>query len=172
LALTTPNFSATESLGTPENVTLTDTSTGSDGTLTSRRVYFQLANGEYLVQEGTTTDYEVWPIADTTIELDILPRSEAVNVMVHWMVDTTIQYQKTILWGFVLFDRIFCFQRLMTLTSKPKLIDNVNYYNGMIRLITNLFCAEIAVEDGDDIYSAQEALDRNYKLIQNPIVFY
>lgn len=168
----TVNFSATQSLSSPNEITLSDTSTGTDGTITSRRVYLRLANGNYLVEEGTTTDYEVWVIGDTEITLDVLSKSQAINVTVQWLAGTTIVYQKTTLWGFDLYDYIFGFEKLQVLTSKPKLIDDENFYNSMVKLDVNIFCENIAITLGDDIYSAQAALDRNYYLISNQITFF
>jgi hypothetical protein len=53
------NFSATQYVATPNLLVLDDTSTGSDAGITVRYVYLQKADGSYLVEEGTTTDYEV-----------------------------------------------------------------------------------------------------------------
>lgn len=168
----TPNFSASESLASPSQITITDSSTGSDGTITARLIYSRLADGTYLVQEGTTTDYEVWPLGDTSITLEILDKSQAVEITVKYFAGSTIAYTKTILWGFDLYDYIFAFEKVQVLTSKPKLIDNPNFLLGMMKLDVNLFCEETAIEIGDDIYSAQAALDRNYYLISNQTTFF
>ena len=42
-----PNFTASQYSGTPSVITLTDTSTGSDVTITSRRVYLLQSNGTF-----------------------------------------------------------------------------------------------------------------------------
>ena len=57
------NFTATQYVATPNLLVLDDTSTGSDGAITVRYVYLQKADGSYLVEEGTTTNYEVWTLA-------------------------------------------------------------------------------------------------------------
>lgn len=162
-----PNFTASESLASPSQITLTDTSTGADAGITARLIYCRLADGTYLVQDGTTTDYEVWPLGDTSITLDILDKSQAVEISVKYLTGSTIGYTKTILWGFDLYDYVFAFEKIQVLTSKPKLIDNPNFLLSMMKLNVNLFCEETAIEIGDDIYSAQAALDRNYQIISN-----
>lgn len=169
-----PNFSATESLASPSQITLTDESTGSDGTITARLVYCRLADGSYLVEDGNDADYTVWPLGDNTITLDILTRSQAVEISIKYLAGSTLltAYTKTILWGFDLYDYIFAFEKVQVLTSKPKLIDNPNFLLSMMKLDVNLFCETIAIETGDDIYSAQAALDRNYQLISNKITFF
>ncbi len=64
------NFTATQYVATPNLLVLDDTSTGSDGAVTVRYVYLQKADGSYLVEEGTTTNYEVWTLASgNTISL-------------------------------------------------------------------------------------------------------
>lgn len=168
----TVNFSATESLAFPSQITLEDTSTGTDLTLTSRIVYIQLTNGNYLVEEGNENDYSEWAIGDSTVVLDLLPRSEAVNVTVKWLAGTTIAYTKTILYGFDLFDYLFAYELLQTQTGKPTIINDENYYGSFIQFIVNLFNAQNSITTGDDIYSAQQSFDRNYYLIQNQIKFF
>lgn len=166
-----PNFTATESLSNPNEITLTDTSTGAGG-ITDRIVYFQLADGTCIVPDGILTDYVEWPYADVSKTFDLLSRSEAINITVKFLSGSSIADSKTILNGFNLYDYIFGYGKLQTLTSKPKIIDNANFLSSMMKLVVNIFCMEVAVERGDDIYSAQEALNRNYKLITNNIVFF
>ena len=51
-----PNFTITQSVGSPNNLVFTDSSTGSDGTITKRRIYIKKSDGTFLVLTGTTTD--------------------------------------------------------------------------------------------------------------------
>jgi hypothetical protein len=168
----TADFTTVESLAFPNQVTLTDISTGSDPSITVRWVFFQLADGTYLVEDGTTTDYEIWPLADTSKTFDILSRSQDINITVQWLNGTTVVTQKLILNGLDLYDYLFGYEKVQILTSKPKLFDDVNFYNSMVRLDVNLFCEGIAITIGDDLYSAQQCLNRNYDLIQNQMVFF
>lgn len=163
----TPNFTVSESIGTPSDLTFTDTSTGSDGTITTRRIYVQMADGTYLVQSGTTTDYEEWSYASSSITLTLLTRSVAANVTVQWLNGTTIVYTKTILYDFPLFDYVFAYQLTQQQTGNPGIIRDTNYYNNKVKLLVNLDDSEQAISIGSDIYTAQECLDINYDLIQN-----
>ena len=56
----TVNFSTSQTHGSPGDIIFTDTSTGTEGSVTQRRIYIQAADGEYLVETGTSTQYEVW----------------------------------------------------------------------------------------------------------------
>jgi hypothetical protein len=169
MPITAPNFSATESLGMPEQVTLTDTSTGSDAGLTERRVYFRMANGKWLTTAGesTTPAYEVWPIADSSITLSLLSQSTTLEITVFWMTAEAVTYQKSTLYCFDLFDYLFAYNLIGAQTSDPGIIQDTSYYSNFSAFIVNMFCAESAVIYGDDLYSSQAALNRNQVLIDN-----
>ena len=90
----TPNFSTSQTLGVPESINFTDTSTGSDVNIVTRHVYMQAYDGTFLVQEGTTTDYEIWDYAASTITFDVLPLSgldtgliDAAPLTISWETD-------------------------------------------------------------------------------------
>jgi len=77
-----PNFSTSQSAGSPSVITITDTSTGSDVAVTQRRVYLLDWQGNYVVPSGTTTNYIQWPIAQATINIDCLTQDMALEVTV------------------------------------------------------------------------------------------
>lgn len=168
----TANFSSSESLSSNNLVTFLDISTGSDGTITTRRIYILLANGTYLVPTGTTTDYIVWDYANASIVVDILTQSTAASVRVDWLAGSSVVYTKTILMGWDLYDYVFLFGLLQTQTSKPNIIDDSNYYNNTLAMIVNLFQGENAIEKMDDLYSSQAAFNRNTFLINNQNLFF
>jgi hypothetical protein len=168
----TVSFSVSQSLADPSTITIEDTSTGSDGTITSRRVYIRLANGTYLVVDGTTTDYEVWAIADDTITLDLLPRSEAPQIIVQWLAGSTVVYTSTAYALFSWADKLFLYQLTQTQAGRPKLIDNKNYYLSKIKMIVGIDDAYNAIYYASDIYNAQESLDDNYYLMNNQQLFF
>jgi len=165
----TPNFSATQLIGDLTKVSLSDTSTGSDGAITARRVSFRLANGNFLTESGTATTetFIAWPYADTTKIFTVLQKSQASSVKVQWLdVSNVVLYEKTILWDFDLNDYVYGYELLQYQTTKPDVVNDQDYYNRKIKLIVNLFDSENATTWGD-IYSAQAALDRNFYLMQN-----
>jgi hypothetical protein len=169
----TVSFSVSQSLADPSTITIADTSTGSNPAIVSRRVYIRLSNGTYLVQDGTTEDYEVWAIADTTITLDLLPRSEAPQIIVEWMdvdgnaINTATEYA-VFTWA----DYVFLYQLTQTQAGRPKLRDNRNYYYSKIRMFVNVEDAENAVDYASDIWNSQESLDDNYYLMNNQQLFF
>lgn len=168
----TPNFTAVQTITDPTILTLTDTSTGSDGGLTSRRIYLQKAGGSYLVETGTTTDYEVWAIGDSSIELDLLDRDYALNITVQWLTGSTVTYTKTILNGYKAYSEQFAYDLTTYQQSNPKLISNKNFYYSKIQLRCDIDDAVNAIELGNDITNAQAAFNRAKYLIDNPKLFF
>jgi len=167
-------FSASESIGFPEQITLTDTSTSPDPGLTSRRVSFRLANGNWLSTSGesSTIVYETWPIANNSLTLSLLSQSTTTEITVEWLTNSTITGIDSALYCFDLFDYLFAYNLIGAQTSSPGIIQDANYYSSFSQFIVNLFCAETAVTTGDDLYSSQSCLNRNQTLITNENYFF
>lgn len=94
-------------------LTYTDTSTGTDASIASRRIYMQKFDGTYLVPTGTSTDYVVWALSDgsTKTLTSILSQDEALNITVQWLdVSNTVLYSKTVLYNFSGYAKIFFYQ--------------------------------------------------------------
>lgn len=170
----TPNFSTSESLSDNNLVTFTDTSTGTDLTLTTRRIYVRLANGNYLTTSGesTASAYESWSYADSSIQLDLLTNSTTANVTVDWYAGATLTYTKTILCEWDLYDYLFAFELIQDQTANPGIIQDKNYYSNFFQFITNIWNSESAVTYGDDLYSSQAALDRNQNMINYSTLYF
>jgi len=162
------NFTATQSAANPNEITLTDTSTGSDGTITTRRVYIATADGTYLVESGTSTDYEVWalPLA-TNITLDVLTEATSPNITVQWLAGNTVVYSKTTLFDFNLQIYLALIGLTQTQLSNPNIVQDTTYYGNKIQLMVNAKDSETAVTYNDDIYLAQSALDRANYMVEN-----
>lgn len=169
-----PNFSSSESLTTLANVTFLDTSTGSDGTITTRRIYVRLSNGNWLTTAGesTTSAYESWSYADASITLALLSSSTTANVTVEWYAGAVLTYTKTILTIWDLYDYVFAFELIQSQTATPSIIQDNNYYDNFFKFITNIWSAESSVTYGDDLYSSQSCLNSNQNLINNSDLYF
>lgn len=165
-----PSFTSSESLSSPENVTFVDTSTDPPVGLTSRRIYIRLVNGNWLTTAGesTTEVYETWPIADTSITLDLLTQSTSADVTVKWMTGSTVTDEvvdEPMEWD--LYDYLFGLELIQGQTATPAIIQDQNYYSNFFQFITNIWCSESAIIYGEDIYSSQGFLNRNQNMIAN-----
>lgn len=172
--MATYSFTATESIGIPQQITLIDTSVSPDPGLTSRRVAFRLANGNWLTTTGesTTIAYETWAIGDVSITLFLLTNSTAIDVTVDWLTGAAITGTETQAIAFVEFDYLFAYDLLGDQTSDPGITQDTSYYSNFIKYIVNLFNGENAVRTGSDIFSSQGALNKNAFMEQNQQDFF
>lgn len=165
------SISATQSIAYNNLVTLTDTSTGSDGTITNRRVFFRTATDQYLYEpqlSSASSTYVDWPYADASQQFDILTESSALEITVQWLNGSNVVvYTYTDTFCFDLQDYVFALGVLADQTSSPGVLQDLNYYNSFMQLVVNIFNAESSITYGDDIYSSQGALNRNQIFIQN-----
>lgn len=175
MALTNANFSTSESLGTPSNITFTDTSQGVDNTLTVRKIYVRLANGSYVLSGGaeTTTRTAIdWNINDVSTTLTLISQSTTASVQVDWLAGSTIVYTKTALQTWDLYDYLFGLELIQSQTATPSIIQDSSYYSSFFQFITNIWNAETANTYGNDLYSSQASLNRNQYLINNSDLFF
>ena len=168
-------FSVTQSLAEPSQITISDTSSGSDSSLTSRRIYILLATGNWLQEDGSESAseaYIVWPYGDTSITLDILGGSTACSITVNWYDNSTLVYTADDAFCFNLQDYLAALQILQGNTSSPDQVQDTAYYNNLMQFIVNLFNEENAIEFAGDIYSSQGAMNRNQLFIQNESYYF
>lgn len=156
----TVDFDVTQPVGEPSEVTLEDTSTGSDGTITARRVYFNKYDGDGLVEEGTTTDYEDWPLAETTKTFDLLDKDYALNIIVQWLAGSTVVYQKAKDSGLTSYNEDFDYGLTQKLSGNPLLIDDNKFFYNKSLLRTEIDSGDQAILRAGDIAGAQQCYDR------------
>lgn len=157
----TPSFSALQSPQTPNVVSLEDTSTGSDGSITSRRAYVTNSDGEYLVPSGVATDYNVWPLAETTKSFELLTQDTAASIRVDWVdVDGVVLYSSTQQFCFAENSKAFAYYLSQQCAQTPKIVQSANFYANLCAFWADLRGAINAVETGDDIDDSQECLNR------------
>ena len=169
----TPNFTSSQFSGTPSIITLNDTSTGSDVTIASRRVYLLQANGTFLVPAGTTTDYVVWDLVDTSIDLDVLSQDSALSITVQWMSSTnTVVTSKTISFAFTAYNETFYYGLTESQVANSNLSASTNWYQTKLVLRVEIDSADQAITFASDIYSAQAALNRATYISTNQALFF
>lgn len=169
----TPNFTASQNYGTPSVITLTDTSTGSDGTIAKRRVYMLQANGTYLVPAGTTTNYVDWTLADTSISLDVLAQDSALSITVQWLTSSNVVVQsKTTSFAFTAYNETFYYGLTESQVANSILTASQDWYGWKMTLRVELDSAYQAISFASDIYSAQSALNRATYISTNSNYFF
>lgn len=154
------NFSMSQTLGSPSIVIATDTSTGTDGAITGRRIYLTTYDGTTLVPDGTTTEYVDWALAVNPLSINALDKDYALSVRVDWVdVAGNVLYTKTTLYCFSMYNEEFYYSLTSRQASIPTIISDSFFYSNKLKLRVDIDSANQAVLYGDDIASAQYALD-------------
>lgn len=172
-----PNFTTSQAVGEPSVITVTDTSTGSDVAIASRRVYLVDYEGNYVVESSnTTTDYTPWPLVDTSIDIDCLTEDMALSVVVTWNDAGGVQlYTKTVLTGFTLYNETFYYsltQGQAAVSQPSYILQDTTYYQNKCKLRSNIDSGNQAISLGGDITSAQECYDLATVMVNNQNFFF
>lgn len=166
----TPDFSVSQLAASPDTITLTDNSTGSDGTIINRLIFIQLANGNYLSEDGEVSGSVSinWPYSDNSISIAVLPRSEAPTITVYWENGSgSFVYSKIKKYCFSLADYIFALGLTLRQVANNSITADQNYYSNKMQLIVNDMDADNAILYINDTTLAQNSLNRAYDMIQN-----
>lgn len=168
-----PNFSTSQVLGLLKTLTITDTSTGSDASVTSRQITLMKHDGTYLVQSGSTTNYIVWAIASTSLDiLNILDRDYMLNITVNWMNGSTVVYSKTLLQQFKGYALSYSLDLTRFAASNPKLLNDKNYFESQNKLQTLMDDADQVIVYSNDQLAGQLFLNMAKELIDNQVYFF
>jgi len=172
----TPNFSTSQTVGFPSVITITDDSTGADASITQRRVYLVNSEGEYVVPNGTTTDYVQWAYADSEIDINCLDFDSALDITVQWLdVSNVVLYSKTLLKGFTLYNNTFLYgltQAEATQSKPPNIIQDTQYLQNKAALQLYIDSGNQAITYGDDIVSAQNMYNAATYMTDNQNEFF
>lgn len=171
------NGAFTISQGTdPHSFTLTDTSSGSDTNLTDRKIYLYKSDGTTLVTQGSSTTWIDWPIANNTITISLLDRDYCLNIEVDWISSSPLvppsTYTLTILKNFTSNSESFYSGKLQEQSANPLLVDDNHWYENMSKLrlfIDNSMQAAVIM---NNIFLAQQNLDKAYNFIQNENTYF
>lgn len=155
-----PSFTATQTLGNPSIIDFTDTSSGSDVAIDSRRISLQTAYGTYLNVEGDTSQYIAWALADTEVSEDVLDKDWGLYAKVDWLdVGGDVLYTLTQLTGFTSFNEDFAYRCCQMISSNSRNTTDNNF-------LDNLLTVRIAIDSGnqaivryEDITTAQICYD-------------
>lgn len=159
-------FSVTQPAGDASGIIFTDDSTGTDGTITKRRIYITDEDDEPVVPEGTTTDYIEWndfPATTTKTITGLLSQDMALYATVQWLTSGgTVVYSDDNDDDVILCKRyadLFSYSLIDMQAGNDKLATHANFYLNQIRLYCCIQEAVKATLNGK-ISSAQSALNR------------
>lgn len=169
----TPNIEVAQTALVPNIVTVNDTSTGSDGSIASRRIYVQTSDGTYLVPSGTTTQYTVWPYADSSISLDILTQDKAVEITVQWLAsNNAVLYDFSDLYCLRQYNKNFFYYLIQQQALTPSILQSSNYIFNMATYWMAIIGANEAVQTGADLSASQNCLDRATNMLNQESIYF
>lgn len=168
-----PSFTAGQNPTSPSIVVVVDNSTGSDGSISQRRVFVQDSAGNYLVPSGTTTNYTQWSYADASIALNILQQDTAVSITVQWLdVSNTVLYTLTQQYCLDMFNKQFFYTLVQMQGVTPSIPQDSNYFSNMAIFWATLEGAENAIELASDLSASQNCLNRCTYMQQKQSLFF
>jgi hypothetical protein len=166
MPLTTASFSVSQPVGESNVITLTDTSTGTDGRLTNRHIYLRKSDGTYLtLTDGV--DYIDWDYADESIDVDILDKDYALWITVYWMIGEESEYNATGAYGLTSYNEDFDYQLTNTLALNPLLVNDNFFIKHKTDLRTFIDSGDNAIARAQDVSSAQICYDKATELRLN-----
>lgn len=163
----TVSISVSQNSNIPSSFSISDTSTGSDPSITIRRVYLIKPDGTFLVPEGTLTNYIEWPIADPSITLDVLDRDLSFEILVQWLAGSTVVYEYENSYVFTAYTNIFLYNLSVEQSSNPAIINATNFFANKTKMYAFVKEADNAIAIGQDTTKAQLCLDKAAYMIQN-----
>jgi len=168
MPISAASFSISQTLGMPETITLTDTSTGDDAAVVERRVFLVKSDGTYLVPVDTSTDYIVWDYADDSIDIDAMDKDYSLSITVLWVnVSGTTLYTATVLTTFTMYNDDFEYSLISQEANGDASINNTNWLYGRMKLRLAIDDATNAITAASSITNSQAANDRGTYLRQN-----
>ena len=170
------NFTVTPNTSVISKFTLTDTSSGTDSNLTGRRVYLYKTDGTTIVPSGTSTEYIVWAIANSTMEIDVLDKDYAISIVVIWVSSAPLsppsEYTKTVITDFnAPYSNTFWYGLIQQMAANSFVYADNNFATNLGKLVTDIDNSTQSVVYSDQ-YSAQAALDRVYNMIVNQSTYF
>jgi hypothetical protein len=163
-----PSFTVSQNPTNPGYLVITDTSTGSDASIVSRRITIKDSEGNYIVTSGTTTTYMVWDINTNPISLNVLTQDTAANVKVEWLyTGSVVQYTANANYCFTQYNKQFLYYLIQLQSLNYNIIQDTNYWGNVGIFWTNITGAIKSVEIGNDIVAAQVCLNRATNMALN-----
>lgn len=168
-----PSFSVLQSPQNPALLFFQDTSTGTDIAITSRRIYIQGWDGNYIVPANTTTDYIVWPLTNTEFTVDVFTQDTAANVKVEWLDSSnTVLYTTNSNYCFSEYNKQFFYYLIQQQSLTYNVIQDGGYFSNLSTYWVNIVSAINSVVIGNDIYASQVCLNRATNMMNNESYFF
>lgn len=168
-----PSFTISQSATNPGYVTAEDTSTGSDIAVVARRIFFEGADGVNIVVTGTTTSYEVWPLANSSQTWDLLTVDKALSITVLWVdINGDTLYTTNQLYCLREFNQQFLVYLGQLQAIRPGILQDFIYAGNLSVYWAYINYAYTMITVGADIRNSQNLLDKATYMKTNQTKFF
>jgi len=154
----------------PSQLVLVDTSTGSDGAITDRKIILLNSAGNQYA--GSPFD---WPIANPSITISPLTSDVALNIVVNWNNNVgTVLYTKSQLYVATQYAEQFYYSltQQQAATTNLNILNDYPYFENKSKLRMLIDSAVQAVAVGLDIFSAQFCISIYQQMLNNPNLYF
>lgn len=166
-------FTVSQSAATPEIVVLTDTSTGADASIVSRRAYFTDSQGNPVVPSGTSTTYVDWPLVDNPISLTLLTQDTAVYLTVQWLdVSNAVLYSSSNYYCLSQFNQQFFYYLIQQLGLQPAVLQDTTFKSNLEQYWVYIIGAQNAISLAEDLAASQNLLDLATNMMNNQQIYF
>lgn len=162
-----PSFSITP-LGNGASFTITDTSVGSDGSITDRQILIYTASNALLVP---AIDFPL--SAGSSITISPLTTDIAVSITVNWNNNLGAAiYTYSLIYAFVQFGLLFLQSLTQTQISNPGLVNDNSWITNKLGIFLEIQSALNAITVGQSVFSAQSCILRYNNTIANQSIIF
>lgn len=158
----TVSVAVSQSALSPNLVTLTDNTTGTDAAVVKRRVFFTDSAGQPLVVSGTTTTYEQWNDfpSDTEITLDLFTEDTAVHLIVQYLNSgNTVLYTFEDDYALTEYNKQFFYELWQQQSLTPGIYQDVSYDSNLAKLWVNIVGSIQCIEIASDLSASQNCMN-------------
>lgn len=150
-------------------ILFTDTSTGSDVSVTDRKILLYNNAGNPVVPAID------WPIANATTTIPSLPADIALNITVNWNNSGgTPLYNKSQLFAMTQYAEQFFYSltQQQAATTNLNILNDLPYFTNKSKLRTLIDSANQAISVGMDIYSSAFCISIYQQMLNNPNLYF
>ncbi len=153
----------------PSAVVVNDTSTGSDGAITDRKIIFTQTDSSPL----GASPYDFPLSAGASITVNPLDKDYALTVTINWVnVSGTVLYTANEIFVFTQYAKLFLESLTQQQIANPNIVDDQNFIQNKFNLFQEVKSAQNAIDFGQSVKAAQSCVSRYQELIDDNQFFF